>query len=156
VAAGGGSPTPYERMRASIYDRMMSACHAGGLSPHIVAEANTSEARLSLVAAGMGLSFVDELQAGRAPPEIVLKRLADFSVPLSLSLVWRSQNRSPTLERFLDLVRRQSEALLAEGRLCADLSVEGRPDDTVLPRRSSSPRGRSRRSAAGENEARRV
>lgn len=97
----------YARMRASIYDRMMTACHLGGLTPRIIAEVNTSEARLNLVAAGMGVCFVDELQRGRESPGVVLRKVEDFSVPLSVSLVWRRADPSPILAAFVAMVSRE-------------------------------------------------
>ena len=100
----------YARMRASIYDRMMMACHMGGLTPRIIAEVNTSEARLNLVSAGMGVCFVDELQRGREAPGVVLRKLEDFSVPLSVSMVWRRNDASPILAAFVALVSRKTPA----------------------------------------------
>jgi DNA-binding transcriptional LysR family regulator len=94
---------PYDRTRATIYDRMIAACRRGGLTPHIVAEQNTAEARLNLVAAGMGLCFVDDLQRGETPG-VVLRRIAEFSVPIAMHLAWRRGDASPVLASFIEAV----------------------------------------------------
>jgi DNA-binding transcriptional LysR family regulator len=93
----------FSRMRASMYDRMIAACQQGGLTPRIVAELSPSEARLTLVSLGLGICFVDDLLRGYEGPQIALRRVEDFSVPLSLSLVWRRANQSRLLRRFLDI-----------------------------------------------------
>ena len=101
--AGAGATAPYDRTRATIYDRMIAACRKGGLTPHIVAEQNTAEARLNLVAAGMGLCFVDDLQRGETPG-VVLRKIPEFSVPISMHLIWRKGDASPVLESFIRTV----------------------------------------------------
>ena len=101
-----GPYAAYDRRRATIYDRMIAACRAGGLTPRIVAEAHTAEARLNLVAAGMGLSFVDDLQRGESPG-IVLRKVADFSVPITVHFAWRRDGASPLLARFAELGARR-------------------------------------------------
>lgn len=97
-----GPYSAYDRRRATIYDRMIAACRAGGLTPRIVAEADTAEARLNLVAAGMGLSFVDDLQRGESPG-VVLRKVADFSVPITVHFACRRDDASPLLARFAGL-----------------------------------------------------
>jgi len=89
----------YDQRRATIYDRMIAGCRAGGLTPRIVAAVDTAEARLNLVAAGMGVSFVDDLQRGESPG-VVLRKVADFSVPISVHFAWRRDDGSPLLASF--------------------------------------------------------
>jgi DNA-binding transcriptional LysR family regulator len=103
---GRRSAAPYERTRARIYDRMLAACQKGGLTPRIVAELDTAEARLNLVAAGMGLCFVDDLQRGSAP-DVALRRVSDLSVRVEMSLVWRNDAGSPILAAFIDMVKKR-------------------------------------------------
>ncbi|HSW24385.1 MAG TPA: hypothetical protein VLJ62_16600, partial [Burkholderiaceae bacterium] len=39
------------------------------------------------------------------PRGLVMKRVADFSVPMTLELAWLRSNRSPLLGSFIDVVR---------------------------------------------------
>jgi len=105
---GNKAAAAFSRVQASIADRMIAACLQGGLTPHIVAEIASSEARLTLVNAGMGITFVHDLQQGREGPGIVLRKVADFSVPLSISLVWRRDDPSPILASFVEMVTQRS------------------------------------------------
>jgi DNA-binding transcriptional LysR family regulator len=105
---GNKAAAAFSRVQASIADRIIAACQQGGLTPNIVAEISSSEARLTLVNAGMGICFVDDLQRGREGPGVVLRKVADFSVPLSISLVWRHDDPSPILANFVDIVTQRS------------------------------------------------
>jgi DNA-binding transcriptional LysR family regulator len=83
------------------YDRMIAACSAGGLTPRIVMESRNSEAILNLVGMGMGCAFVDSHQAGLAPRSVVIHKIRDLRVRLPLSLAWRSDNKSPALQKYV-------------------------------------------------------
>jgi DNA-binding transcriptional LysR family regulator len=99
--------TTYDQTHSSIYDRIMTNCQLGGLSPKIVVEVSTAEARLNLVEAGMGVCFVDDLQQGRQSTQFILRKVVDFSVPLIVNLAWRRSDQSPMLSNFIQIVSNQ-------------------------------------------------
>jgi DNA-binding transcriptional LysR family regulator len=101
-----------------LYDRLVAACVAGGLVPRQVHEANNEFAIVNLVAAGVGLAFVNRSFA-HPVPDVVLRAVEDLSVPVQLELVWRHDNRSAALARFVETVAASEQV---SGR------APGRPD----------------------------
>lgn len=53
-----------------------------GIRPDPVMEAGSSEAALNLVAAGLGLAFINRSQSGRCPPNVVMREVRGFHLPL--------------------------------------------------------------------------
>jgi DNA-binding transcriptional LysR family regulator len=88
-----------------VYDRMIAACQAGGLTPRIVQHVLSENTRLHLVAAGMGLTFVTSAFTNYLPEAVVARRVLDFSVPLALELVWQKRAESPALRSFIETVK---------------------------------------------------
>ena len=60
---------------------------------------------LSLVSHGMGVGWVNGTARWRCPERVVIISVSDLNMPLPLSLVWRKDNTSPLLKRFVDDVR---------------------------------------------------
>ena len=90
------------RESAAFYDRLMYECVRGGLkSPRIVQEASNEATILALVAQGMGVGFVLETARWRCPDGVVILKVADLKLSLPLALVWRRDNLSPLLSRFV-------------------------------------------------------
>jgi DNA-binding transcriptional LysR family regulator len=89
-----------------VFDRMMAACRAGGLEPRIRQELLHEAGRLRLVADGLGLSFVTSSFEASRPAGTVLRPVADFHVDLTLELIWRRDNASNSLARFVAAMRR--------------------------------------------------
>ncbi len=87
-----------------LYGRFMEAWVAGGLVPHLVHEANNEFTIVNLVAAGVGLSFINRSFTRLPLRDVILRDVEDLSVPVQLELVWRRDNRSPALRRFIDTV----------------------------------------------------
>src|SRR5688572_9300812 len=80
----------------------MYECFPGGLkSPRIVQEASNEATILTLVAQGMGVGFVVETARWRCPDGVAILKVADLKLSLPLALVWRKDNLSPLLSRFL-------------------------------------------------------
>ena len=93
-----------------LYGRLMAACVAGGFVPHQVHEVNNEYAIVNLVAAGVGLSFLNRSFDTSPFGGVVLRVPADLSVPVELELVWRRDNRSPALARFVETVAASAQA----------------------------------------------
>ncbi len=90
----------------AFYDRLMNECYRGGLkSPHIVQEARNEATILSLVSHGMGVGWVNGTARWRCPARVVILSVKDLKMPLPLALVWRKNNSSPLLARFVSDVR---------------------------------------------------
>jgi len=90
-----------------FYDRLMHACFRGGLkSPRIVQEGLNEATILSLVSCGLGVAFVSGATRWRCPESVVLVSVTDLKLPLPFALIWRKDNDSPLLARFVENVRR--------------------------------------------------
>ena len=89
-----------------IYDRMMRACTRGGLSaPRIVQEATDRDTNLGLVQCQIGIAWMTESTRWHCPRGIVLLPVVDMNVRLPFSLVWKKDNSSPLLQKFVDQVK---------------------------------------------------
>ena len=94
------------RQSPAYYDRLMNACFRGGLkTPHIVQEALDQATMLSLVTCRLGVAFVSDSIRWRCPEGVVLLPVTDLNLALPLSLVWRKDNISPLLAKFVAGVR---------------------------------------------------
>jgi DNA-binding transcriptional LysR family regulator len=94
------------RESPAFYDRLMHECFRGGLkSPRIVQEGLNEATILSLVSHGMGVGWVNGTARWRCPESVVIVSVVDLDMPLPLALVWRKDNASPLLQRFVDDVR---------------------------------------------------
>ena len=98
------------RQSPAYYDRLMQACSRGGLkTPRIVQEAADQATLLALVACRLGVAFVSDATRWRRPKDVVLRPVVDLHLPIAFSLVWRKDNASPLLARFVADVRQLPE-----------------------------------------------
>ena len=94
-----------ERIRnPSYYDRVIHACHSAGLTPKIVQSGTNDSSNLSLVAAGLGLTFVPAAVESRKPRGVVLVPVSDLHLESRMELVWRRDRRLPALENFVRIL----------------------------------------------------
>jgi DNA-binding transcriptional LysR family regulator len=94
------------RQHPANYDRLLQACSRGGLTnPRIVQQAVDQATMLSLVSCGLGVAFVADATRWRCPKEVVLREVDDLRLPLTVSCIWRKDNRSPLLATFLEHAR---------------------------------------------------
>src|SRR6516165_6316645 len=94
------------RESPSFYDRLMHECFRGGLkTPHIVQEAVNETTILSLVSCRLGVAFVSSATRWRCPEGVILLPVTDLNLPLPFSLIWRKDNQSPLLAKFVADVR---------------------------------------------------
>jgi DNA-binding transcriptional LysR family regulator len=91
-----------------LYDRVLSACEAAGVRLNIVQEANNLTTILSLVAGGIGLSFSIKSAARTKPDSVVLREIEGLHIKIELSVIWRDDNKLPALQKFIEVVRKQS------------------------------------------------
>src|SRR5438093_3798922 len=98
------------RESPAYYDRLMHECFRGGLkSPHIVQEAVNEATILSLVSCRMGVAFVSGATRWRCPESVALLPVTDLKLPLPFALVWRRDNASALLAKFVADVRQLPE-----------------------------------------------
>src|SRR6267143_935703 len=98
------------RESPAYYDRLMHECFRGGLkSPHIVQEGVNEATILSLVSCGLGVAFVSSATRWRCPESVVVLPVMDLNLPLPLALIWRKDNVSPLLAKFVADVRQLPE-----------------------------------------------
>jgi DNA-binding transcriptional LysR family regulator len=87
-------------------NRLMHECFRGGLkTPHIVQEAVNEATLLSLVSCRMGVAFVSGATRWRCPESVALLRVTDLKLALPFGLVWRKDNASALLAKFVADVR---------------------------------------------------
>lgn len=89
------------------YDKIMQACHSQGLSPRITQWGNDDSSNISLVASGLGCSFVPAFVRERLPENVVLVPVKDLDVTSTMELIWLKDNRNPVLKNFIQVFRRQ-------------------------------------------------
>jgi DNA-binding transcriptional LysR family regulator len=87
----------------AFFDQLMGLCHAAGFTPQIEQEAPQLDI-ISMVAAGFGVSIMPSSMRNFRRPGLSFRAIAG-APQVELSIVWRHQNLSPALHKFLDLVR---------------------------------------------------
>ncbi len=84
------------------YDRIMHACVQGGLkTPRIVQQAGDHASILSLVACRLGVAFVSETTRWHCPRGVTLLPVVDLDFPAPFYLIWRKDDPSALLQRFV-------------------------------------------------------
>jgi DNA-binding transcriptional LysR family regulator len=90
----------------AFYDRMMEACARGGLNaPHIVQEATDRDTVLGLVQCQIGIAWLTESTRWHCPRGVVLLPVVDMNVRLAFNVIWKKDNASPLLQKFLAQVQ---------------------------------------------------
>jgi DNA-binding transcriptional LysR family regulator len=88
------------------YDRIMQVCLRGGLkAPRIVQHVVDHATILSLVSCRLGVAFVSETTRWQCPRGVTLLPVVDLKFPLPFYLIWRKDNQSPLLQRFVAQVQ---------------------------------------------------
>ncbi len=91
-----------------LYDPIISICQAVGFSPQVVQECIQMQTIVSLVSANMGISILPASIQEAQRQGVVYKPIKSQTVSVEklakISLVWRIDDRSPTVNRFLEVV----------------------------------------------------
>jgi len=96
---------PEEEARTSYWAVFREALEGSAWKPRVVQEASSNVTIASLVAAGYGCSLGTAVPGSPAPEGIRLLPILDTDLRLRIELVWRRDNPSPALQRFLELAR---------------------------------------------------
>jgi DNA-binding transcriptional LysR family regulator len=86
-----------------VHDTIIGFCRAAGFTPRIQQAADV-QTIVALVAAGLGVSLLISPTPPTNPDAVVYRELSDDLPPWPLSVAWSPDNRSPVLERFLELI----------------------------------------------------
>jgi DNA-binding transcriptional LysR family regulator len=84
------------------YDRIMHTCVQGGLkAPRIVQHVVDHATILSLVSCRLGVAFVSETTRWQCPRGVILLPVIDLDFALPFYLIWRKDDPSALLQRFV-------------------------------------------------------
>ena len=90
----------------AFFDQMIAACARGGLSaPRVVQEATDRDTVLGLVQCRIGIAWVTESTRWHCPKGIALLPVVDMNVRLPFDVIWKKNNSSPVLQKFLAQVQ---------------------------------------------------
>ena len=90
----------------ALHDAILAVFRAAGITPDIGQQAIQMQTIVSLVSAGMGLALVPQSVSNLMRPGVEYRALHDATPLVETGLAWRRDNRSPVLQGFLDLLRK--------------------------------------------------
>lgn len=85
-----------------FYDFLIHLLHERGIVPRVTLEGGNHSAVMALVAAGLGYALVPATARFVRPPDVALLEIDDLDVEIGIDFVWRADNRSPSLARFVE------------------------------------------------------
>jgi DNA-binding transcriptional LysR family regulator len=93
-----------------VHDLITGVCREAGYVPQLVMEANTIQGVMGLVAAGMGVTLVlpTPSESSLHRPGFVYKEIAQRDIRVRAGMAWRSEDETPVLKGFLEVVREAS------------------------------------------------
>ena len=97
---------PASDLSPRLHSLVIRQLTLAGLSPSTLHHASSHTAALGLVAAGMGCAVVPACAHLRVPDNVTVRRVSGLSLPIPIELIWRRDNPSPSLARFITIARR--------------------------------------------------
>jgi DNA-binding transcriptional LysR family regulator len=88
-----------------LYDLIISLCQQADFSPKVTQEAIQMQTIVSLVAGGMGVAIVPESLQNLQRTGVVYKSLQEPTPQVAIVMIWRRNDTSPTVQKFLEIVR---------------------------------------------------
>ncbi len=86
----------------AFYDELMQVCARGGLrAPRIVQEATDRDTQLGLVQCRIGIAWQTESIRWHCPRGLVLLPVVDMNIRVPYNLIWKKDNSSPLLHKFV-------------------------------------------------------
>jgi DNA-binding transcriptional LysR family regulator len=96
------------QLAPGLYDPIIAICQSAGFSPQVVQECIQMQTIVSLVSANMGISILPESIQEARRQGVVYKPIQsqDLSIKklATIAIVWRVNDDSPTMNRFLEIV----------------------------------------------------
>ncbi len=87
-----------------VRDAFISLCHAAGFSPRITQEAGQVQTVLGLVASGLGVCLLPDFIKNIRRPGVRYIPLSGSPPTVRLAVAWRSDNTSPLVKSFVDVI----------------------------------------------------
>ena len=87
------------------YGPLYSLCQKAGFDPLIVQEVQTISSQVNLVSVGMGVGLVVTGRDFTYPPSLSVIPLADVNYPTTFLLGWVKGEKSPTLDRMIEIIK---------------------------------------------------
>lgn len=84
-----------------VYDAYLRAFHDAGVAPRVVQEVRHAESLLGLVAAGVGIGTIHAARMQPEYPGVTYARLVEPELVIEMGVIWRRDDTSPLLARFL-------------------------------------------------------
>jgi DNA-binding transcriptional LysR family regulator len=88
-----------------LYDRIIFLCQQANFSPKVVQEAIQMQTIVSLVAADMGIAIVPASIQNLQRTGVIYKPLTETTPQSAIAVIWRRQETSATVNKFLEVVR---------------------------------------------------
>jgi DNA-binding transcriptional LysR family regulator len=88
-----------------LYDLIISLCQQAGFSPSVSQQAIQMQTIVSLVAAEIGVAIVPASLQNLQRTGVVYKNIEPASPKVAIAMIWRSSETSPTIQRFLEIVK---------------------------------------------------
>lgn len=99
----------FKRSSSPMYfDLIASECSKASLTLNVVQEAFLESTMLSLVAADIGVTFITEAAQKRKPDNVVLIPVQDMNATITLTAMWRADDRNPALKEFIATLKKQA------------------------------------------------
>jgi DNA-binding transcriptional LysR family regulator len=92
-----------------LYDQIISLCQQAEFSPNVVQEAIQMQTIVSLVASEIGIAIVPVSLQNLQRTGVVYKPLIEPTPQAAIALTWRTQDMSPTVQRFLEVVKQVAQ-----------------------------------------------
>ncbi|BAZ47816.1 LysR family transcriptional regulator [Nostoc sp. NIES-4103] len=92
-----------------LYDLIISLCQQAGFSPTVTQEAIQMQTIVSLVAAEMGVAIVPASLQNLQRTGVVYQNIQESTPKVAIAIIWRRNQTSPTVQRFLKVVRQFRE-----------------------------------------------
>jgi DNA-binding transcriptional LysR family regulator len=105
------------RLAPGFYDIIMDCYGVAGLTPRIGQEAIQMQTIVSLVSAGMGVALVPQSLRNLRRTGVVYRPLRESVPAIETGLVWRTEQVSPVLAGFIDIVRAHAATVEAQAGL---------------------------------------
>ena len=86
------------------HDKLIHCFFKAGFVPRAAVQGVDVASMLTLVAAGMGCTVLPDSATRAAPDSVAFMELPDLDVVQHWELVWRADNKSALLRRFIDVV----------------------------------------------------
>lgn len=97
---------------SKLYDQIVTLCQLAGFSPNVVQEAIQMQTIVSLVAAEMGIAIVPASLQNLQRTGVIYRTIQESTPQAEIAIIWRSNDSSPVLQQFLNLVTLEGSLIL--------------------------------------------